>query len=186
MSHVPARCLPPSLAELLRAFRPCFTSRGFDTFTALVAGLIAAPARRSVCEMLTASGMNAVWHHSRAHRFFASARWSPDQLGLAVLGLVIGWLLPAGARATPARRVGRRPVSLVQDLLDDRGPGRPAGQGGTGVNPRVGGYIHKLRLDSSPKISRVRANGTTGPAKGGQRSRGRGSAVQSAGSRVTL
>jgi len=114
MSHVPARCLPPSLAELLRAFRPCFTSRGFDTFTALVAGLIAAPARRSVCEMLTASGMNAVWHHSRAHRFFASARWSPDQLGLAVLGLVIGWLLPAGAPVTVAvddtlfRRCGRK------------------------------------------------------------------------------
>jgi len=47
--------------------------------------------------MLTASRMNGIWHHSRAHRFFACARWSPDQLGLTLLGLVIGWLLLAGA-----------------------------------------------------------------------------------------
>jgi hypothetical protein len=38
-----------------------------------------------------------VWHHSRAHRFFASARWSADAVGLVVLALVTGWLVPAGA-----------------------------------------------------------------------------------------
>jgi hypothetical protein len=64
--------------------------------------------------MLTASGMSAAWHHSRAHRFFASTRWSPDQLALVVLGLVIGWLTPAGSPITVAvddtlfRRRGRK------------------------------------------------------------------------------
>jgi hypothetical protein len=64
--------------------------------------------------MLTASQMNRVWHHSRAHRFFASTRWSPDQLGMSLLGLVIGWLLPAGEPVTVAiddtlfRRRGRK------------------------------------------------------------------------------
>jgi hypothetical protein len=82
-----------SLARVLEAFRPCFTARTFTTFTALVAGLVAAPARRTVCGMLTAAGMNTVWHHSRAHRFFATARWSLDQVGLTVFGLVIGWLI---------------------------------------------------------------------------------------------
>jgi hypothetical protein len=89
--------LPRSVTQLFGAFRPCFTSRGFETFIALVAGLIAAPARRTVCGIFTASGMNTVWHHSRAHRFFASTRWRPDQVGVVMLGLVIGWLVPAGA-----------------------------------------------------------------------------------------
>jgi hypothetical protein len=40
--------LPRSVTQLFGAFRPCFTSRGFETFIALVAGLIAAPARRTV------------------------------------------------------------------------------------------------------------------------------------------
>jgi hypothetical protein len=87
--------------------------RGFDTFTALLAGMVAAPARRTVCGMLSASGMSQFWHHSRAHRFFSSTRWGPDQLGLVMLGLVIGWLVPAGAPVTVAiddtlfRRRGR-------------------------------------------------------------------------------
>lgn len=67
--------LPRSVTELLAAFRPCFTGRGFDTFIALTTGLVAASMRRTVCGMLTASGMSAVWHHSRAHRFFTATRW---------------------------------------------------------------------------------------------------------------
>jgi hypothetical protein len=64
--------------------------------------------------MLTAAGMNRVWHHSRAHRFFATARWSLDHLGLTMLGLVVGWLVPVGAPLVIAvddtllRRTGRR------------------------------------------------------------------------------
>ena len=91
-----------------------FLRRGFDTFTALLAGLVAAPTRRTVCGIFTASGMSGVWHHSQAHRFFASSRWNPDQLGLVALGLVIGWLTPAGAPIAVAvddtlfRRRGRK------------------------------------------------------------------------------
>jgi hypothetical protein len=55
-----------------------------------------------------------VWHHSRAHRFFAAARWSADAVGLVVLRLVTGWLVPAGAPVVIAaddtmfRRAGRK------------------------------------------------------------------------------
>jgi hypothetical protein len=42
------------LARLLEPARPCFTTRGFDTFTALLAGLITAPAHRTVCGIGTA------------------------------------------------------------------------------------------------------------------------------------
>jgi hypothetical protein len=65
--------LPRSLTRLLQGSRPGFSRRAFDTFTVLVMGLIVAPGRRTVCGMLTASGMISFWHHSRAHRFFAAA-----------------------------------------------------------------------------------------------------------------
>lgn len=105
--------MPKSLLRLLDAFRPCFSSRTFTTFVALTVGLIAAPTRRTVCGMLTAAGMGRVWHHSRVHRFFATARWKLDHVGVAMMGLVVGWLVPVGAPVVIAvddtlfRRSGR-------------------------------------------------------------------------------
>jgi DDE superfamily endonuclease len=106
--------LPGSLLELLEEFRPCFTAPTFTTFALLAAGLITRPAGRTVCGMLAGAGLGGVWHHSRAHRFFAGARWSADAVGLVVLRLVTGWLIPAGAPLVIAvddtlfRRAGRK------------------------------------------------------------------------------
>jgi hypothetical protein len=106
--------LPPSLAGVLWAFRSCFTGPTFRTFCALTAGLVAAPARRSVCGVLTGAGLGGVWHHSRAHWFFAGARWSVDRVGLVLLSLVVSGLLPPGAPVLVAvddtlfRRSGRK------------------------------------------------------------------------------
>ena len=106
--------LPGSLMELLEEFRPCFTAPALTTFTMLAAGLIARPAGRTVCGMLAGAGLGGVWHHSRAHRFFAAAAWSADAVGLAVLRLAAGWLVPAGAPVVIAagdtmfRRAGRK------------------------------------------------------------------------------
>jgi hypothetical protein len=100
--------------QVLDAFRPCFTAPTFDTFVVLLAGLVARPTRRTVCGMLLGSGMARWWHHSRAHRFFASARWDLDAVGLVVLRLVVGWLVPVGAPLVVAvddtmfRRWGRK------------------------------------------------------------------------------
>src|SRR6266704_2272048 len=80
----------------------------------LAAGLVARPAGRTVCGMLAGAGLGGVWHHSRAHRFFAAAAWSADAVGLVVLRLVTGWLVPAGAPVVIAvddtmfRRAGRK------------------------------------------------------------------------------
>jgi DDE superfamily endonuclease len=106
--------LPRSLMELLEEFRPCFTAPTFTTFALLAAGLVARPAGRTVCGMLAGAGLGRVWHHSRAHRFFASAAWSADAVGLVVLRLVTGWLIPVGAPVVIAvddtmfRRAGRK------------------------------------------------------------------------------
>jgi DDE superfamily endonuclease len=99
---LPGPTAPCSLAGLLAEFRPCFTAPTFQTFLGLVVGLIAQTRRRTVCGMLTGTGLNQVWHHSRAHRLFTNARWSGDALGLALADLIVARLLPADSAVTIA------------------------------------------------------------------------------------
>ena len=94
----PGPTAPCSLAGLLAVFRPCFTAPTFQTFVGLVVGLIAQTRRRTVCGMLTGAGLDQVWHHSRAHRMFANARWSGDALGLVLADLIVARLLPYYSR----------------------------------------------------------------------------------------
>jgi hypothetical protein len=114
-----APTLPASLAGLLAAFGSCFTAPTFATFCALLGGMVAQTGRRTVCGMLTGAGLHQVWGHDRAHRFFSAARWSADQVGLAVARLVVDRLLPSGAALTVAvddtlfRRWGRKVHAAV-------------------------------------------------------------------------
>lgn len=94
--------LPGTLSRVLAGFRPCFTAPTFDTFTALVAGLLAAPVSRTVCGMLTGAGLARRWHHCRAHRFFSAAKWCPEQVGLLLAELIVTYLLAPGAPITLA------------------------------------------------------------------------------------
>jgi hypothetical protein len=86
--------LPGSLMELPEEFRPYIIAPTFTTFALLTAGMIARPAARTVCGMQAGAGLARVWRHSRAHRFFAAAAWSADAVGLVVLWLVTGRLIP--------------------------------------------------------------------------------------------
>jgi DDE superfamily endonuclease len=52
--------------------------------------------------MFTGAGLDQYWHHSRAHRLFALARWSSDAVGLALTDLIVARLLPAGLPLTIA------------------------------------------------------------------------------------
>jgi hypothetical protein len=94
--------LPGALSRVLATFRPCFTVPTFEVFTALVAGLFAQPVSRTVCGMLTGAGLARVWHHSRAHRFFSTARWQPHQMGLLLAELIVTALLSPGMPITVA------------------------------------------------------------------------------------
>jgi hypothetical protein len=94
--------LPGTLSRVLATFRPCFTAPTFEVFTALVAGLLTQPVSRTVCGMLTGAGLAQVWHHSRAHRFFSTARWSAHQVGLTLAELLITALVSPGAPITVA------------------------------------------------------------------------------------
>jgi hypothetical protein len=111
---LPEKTIPPSLSALLLVCRSCFTAPTFRTFCALLTGMIAQTRRRTVCGMLLGAGLERLWHHTRAHRLFSSARWSADEVGLALAGLVVERLLPAGAALVVAvddtlfKRSGRK------------------------------------------------------------------------------
>jgi hypothetical protein len=94
---LPGVSLPTSLRRLLDAFAGCFTTPTFEVFHAMVIGLVAQTGQRTVCGMLTGAGLATSWSHHRAHRFFSTARWSIDQIGLTVFDLVLTRLVADGA-----------------------------------------------------------------------------------------
>src|ERR1700676_3534603 len=98
---LPEPSVPPSLATLLAALRPCFrTAPTFTTFCALVCGMLAQTGRRTVTGMLLGSGLSTLWTHHRVHRFFSRATWFAERLGVLLAGLVVRLLLPSGAEVT--------------------------------------------------------------------------------------
>ncbi len=94
--------IPASFAQLLAGLRGCFTAPSFATFTWLATGLLCWPELSTVTGMWQGAGLAGRVHHDRAHRFFATARWSTDQLGLAVARLVVAALVPDGQPVTVA------------------------------------------------------------------------------------
>ena len=55
----------------------------------LLVGMIGRVRDCTVTGMLQAAGLAGEWHHSRAHDFFARARWNPDELGVALLDFLV-------------------------------------------------------------------------------------------------
>ncbi len=107
-------CVPSSLNELLLLFAPCFSRPTFRTFCALVAGQVSQTGLRTVTGMLVGCRLSGVWHHARAHWFFSSARWSADELGLRLAGLIVERFCEPGASVLVAvddtllHRLGRK------------------------------------------------------------------------------
>jgi len=81
--------VPTSLAGLLSLLSPCFTQPTFQTFSMLLVGFVGRIRDCTITGMLQVCGLAGVWHHSRAHDFFARRRWNPDQLGLRLLDFLV-------------------------------------------------------------------------------------------------
>jgi hypothetical protein len=80
--------LVPSFVDLLQPLSCVMTAPSFNSFQTLLLGWIFAP-RRTVTGMILAADAVGQKHHSAYHRLFAAARWSLDELGLAVFGLIL-------------------------------------------------------------------------------------------------
>ncbi|TDT98208.1 DDE superfamily endonuclease [Streptomyces sp. 846.5] len=150
---LPEKTIPPSLAALLLVCRSCFTAPTFRTFCVLLTGMIAQTRRRTVCGMLLGAGLERVWHHTRAHRLFSTARWSVDEVGLALARLIVERLLPTSAPLVVAvddtlfKRSGRKVFGAAwQHDGAAQGP-RPAGFGNCWV---VAGIIVTLPFLTRP------------------------------------
>jgi len=89
--------VPSSLAGLLSLLSPCFTQPTFHTFGMLMVGSVARIRDCTVTGMLEGAGLAGVWHHSRAHDFFARRRWDPDELGVRLLDFLVSVFVDAGA-----------------------------------------------------------------------------------------
>src|SRR5260370_2981399 len=164
--------LPASLASLLAVFGPLFTAPSFRTFCGLACGFLSQAGRRSVCGMLAGAGLSRAWSHDRAHRFFARARWNPDELGLAVARLVVALLVPAGEPVTVAiddtlfRRRGKK-VWAASWFHDGSAPG-PA-KTGYGNNWVIAAVVVKLpavrRPVAIPVLAKLVIKGTSSASR---------------------
>jgi hypothetical protein len=89
--------VPGSLDALLFLFAGAFSAPTFATFRMLVVGFICRVGEHSVCGMLQAARLERVWHHSRAHAFFAYRKWCPDELGLLLVDFLVATFVPGDA-----------------------------------------------------------------------------------------
>ena len=86
--------LVSTFEALVREVSWVMTRPTFASFLIVVAGWLFAR-RRTVTGMIQAAGAVGAKHHSAFHRVFAAARWSLDDVGLAVFGLALRLLDPA-------------------------------------------------------------------------------------------
>ncbi len=110
--------LVPSFVLLLQQVAFVMTVPTFDSFVIVLTGWVFAR-RRIVTRMIQAAnavkttpGRGRIKHHSAFHRLFAAARWSLDELGLAVFALIEPWIGDGPVRLalddTLARKRGLR------------------------------------------------------------------------------
>ncbi len=99
-----------SFVLVLQPLAAVMTEPSFENFLVLVTGWIFA-SRRTVTRLIVAAGAVGQKHHSAYHRLFATARWSRDQLGLAVFDVLKPWLgevIFLGLDDTLARKRGMK------------------------------------------------------------------------------
>jgi hypothetical protein len=150
---LPPVTVPPCLLALLQVARPCFTAPTFRTFAALVTGLIVRTRRRTVVGMLLGAGLTRMWPHDRAHYFFARARWSADQLGLALAHVIVERLLPEGTPlqiAVDDTLFHRRGKKIYGAAWQYDGSGTGGGHSGFGNNWVVLGLLVPLPFLARP------------------------------------
>jgi hypothetical protein len=81
--------LVPSFLELLQPLSSVLTAPSFDSFITLLTGWVFTRRCTVTGMIVAADAATGHKHHSAYHRFFSAARWSLDELGLAVFALIL-------------------------------------------------------------------------------------------------
>jgi hypothetical protein len=156
-----------AVLETLRVF----TAPSFETFTAMVTGLVAQTGAGTVTGMLTGAGLARAWPHDRAHSFFSRASWSVEILGIALAHLIVRTLLPHGTAVTVAvddtlfKRRGKKVFGAAWQHDGAAAGAKPVGRGTCFV---VVGIVVELPFLTRPVCLPVAARlwrPKTGPSK---------------------
>jgi hypothetical protein len=86
--------LVSSFVDILQQVSFVMTAPTFSSLVTLLTGWVFAR-RHTVTGAMLASGAVGSKHHSSFHRVFAQAEWCLDELGLALFGLMLGWVRSA-------------------------------------------------------------------------------------------
>lgn len=82
--------LVSTFQDVLQQLSPTMTTPTFASFTTVLTGWVFAR-RRVITRMIEAADAVDTKHHSAFHRVFSTARWSLDELGLAIFELIRPW-----------------------------------------------------------------------------------------------
>lgn len=88
---------PRTLLETSKLIAPVFTKPGFCNALVVLVGWVLTQGRHAVTEALVATGVAARRHHAAFHSFFSRGTWSPDELGLVLLGKLVELCVCPGA-----------------------------------------------------------------------------------------
>jgi hypothetical protein len=111
-SSVSEPIIAASFVPLLAGFSDCFTAPSFGTFRHVIAGWLLCVGRHTTTRVIEAAGVVGLKHHTSFHRFFRGARWAPDEVGVAVLRLLLALVDPGATLVvavddTLARHTGK-------------------------------------------------------------------------------
>lgn len=88
-----ADSIPASLQGLLVSFSGCFTAPSFANFVALITGWVLCQGRHCISRVIQVAGGSArSKHFATLYRFLSRARWSSDDVGRALFGLLLPFL----------------------------------------------------------------------------------------------
>jgi hypothetical protein len=110
------RILPTAMVRVLAPFAPLFSERVFGHIRVLLAGVILAPAKRTVRSALHAMGLDQHKQFHLYHRVLSRASWSSREASRVLFGLLVERFvaqgpLVVGVDETLERRRGKKIVA---------------------------------------------------------------------------
>lgn len=81
--------LPEDFLRCLVCFQDCFTAPSFQRFLTLITGWILCTAKHTVTGVMRAAGVVGMREHGGYHRFFNTAAWVADDVGIELMRLIL-------------------------------------------------------------------------------------------------